>query len=131
MSATRRVLIIGEDPDLIDFSDPAIPPGTTAAGIREGLDEALRELRASGREADLLLTQTVATAAEQTRRALEAASYDCVVIGAGLRVVPGMTTMFELIVNVVHEAAPTARLAFNTSPGDSAAAAERQLARRP
>ncbi len=34
---------------------------------------------------------------------------------------------FEKLVNVVHEHAPTARIAFNTGPTDSDAAVERWL----
>ena len=53
--------------------------------------------------------------------------FDIIVIGAGLRIVPKQTEMFEVVMNVIHTAAPQARLAFNLSPDDSANAAERQL----
>ena len=130
MPQQRRVLIIGEDPDRVDFSDPATPPGMDAGKIRAGLEAALAQLRARGREADLVLTTTEQAAAGEVAAALAAKTYDCVVVGAGLRIVPGMTRIFEAIMNVVHERAPQARLAFNLGPEQSAEAAERQLADR-
>jgi hypothetical protein len=124
----QRVLIIGEDPKLVDFSDPAIPPGTTAEKVQRGLDESLARLREHGREADLLLTTNLDAADREVAAALRRKTYDCIVIGAGLRVVPKMTPMFESIMNTVREVSPRARLAFNLSPSDSDQAAERQLA---
>lgn len=127
MVVTKRVLIIGEDPAHVDFSDPAIPPGMDAGKVRAGLEIALNKLRDGGREADLLLTTTEAAAGREVERALAGEAYDCVVIGAGLRTIPKATPLFETIMNVVHQRAPQARLAFNLSPEDSAEAAERQL----
>jgi hypothetical protein len=129
MPEPKRVLIIGEEPELVDFSDPAIPPGMNASKIRDGLHAAMAQLRARGREADLVLTSTQEAAAGEVTAALEGNAYDCVVVGAGLRVVPKVTATFEAVMNVVHERAPRARLAFNVSPDDSADAAERQLSR--
>jgi hypothetical protein len=131
MPERKRVLIVGEQPDLVDFLDPAIPPGMNAGKIRAGLAAAMAQLRARGREADLVLTTTKEAAAGEVAAALEAKAYDCVVVGAGLRLVPRATTIFEAVMNVVHERAPRARLAFNLSPDDSADAAERQLSGEP
>jgi len=130
MPQTKRVLLIGEDPDLVDFSDPAVPPGLDAQKISAGLDLALRQMRERGLEVDVALTTTEDAAAGEVAAALGGKAYDCVVVGAGLRILPGMTRIFETVINVVHEAAPHARIAFNTSPEDSTAAAERQLLAR-
>jgi N-acetylglutamate synthase/N-acetylornithine aminotransferase len=129
MPQVKRVLIIGKQPDLVDFSDPAIPQGMNADKIRAGLEAALHKLRERGFEPDVALTTTDEVAAEEVATALKAREYDCVVVGAGLRIVPKMTRIFEAVINAVHEHAPRARLAFNIGPEDSAAAAERQLAR--
>ena len=56
---------------------------------------------------------------------LSRASYDCVVIGAGIRLPPRSLSLFEIVVNAVHRAAPGARIAFNTRPEDTAEAAAR------
>ena len=131
MPEPKRVLIIGEVPELVDFSDPAIPPGMNADKIRAGLDGSLAQLRARGREADLVLTTSAEVAAAEVAAALAASAYDCVVVGAGLRIVPKMTPTFEAVMNTVREYAPQARLAFNLAPDDSAEAAERQLGQTP
>jgi hypothetical protein len=52
--------------------------------------------------------------------------YDVVLIGAGLRTAPPLLTLFETLINVVHQRAPQARLCFNTSTRDSEAAIRRQ-----
>lgn len=128
MNNPKHILIIGEDPAMVDFSDPVIPAGTTAQSIQAGLDASLEQLRSRGHQADLLLVTKESLAAGETAQALKT-TYDCIVIGAGLRIPLKMTGMFEVVLNAVHEGAPKARLAFNVSPDESAAAAERQLAR--
>jgi len=58
---------------------------------------------------------------------LSSAAYDCVVIGAGIRIPPKSLPLLELVINTVHKAAPGAAIAFNTMPEDTADAAARQL----
>ena len=53
--------------------------------------------------------------------------YDCMVVGAGIRLPPHSLSMFEVVMNAVHRAAPSAAIAFNTRPEDSADAAARWL----
>jgi hypothetical protein len=127
MPQSKRVLIIGEKPEMVDFSDPAIPSGMNADKVRKGLETALRKLRERGFEPDVVLTTTEEAAAEEVAAALGVKKYDCVVVGAGLRIVPKMTRTFEAVMNAIHQHAPQAKLAFNTDPEDSAAAAGRQL----
>jgi hypothetical protein len=59
--------------------------------------------------------------------ALNAATYDCVVIGGGLRLPPKSLALFETVVNIIHKSAPGSAIAFNTRPEDTADAAARQL----
>jgi hypothetical protein len=127
MPQSKRVLIIGEKPEMVDFSDPAIPSGMNADKVRKGLETALRKLRERGFEPDVVLTTTEEAAGEEVAAALGVKKYDCVVVGAGLRIVPKMTRTFEAVMNAIHQHAPQAKLAFNTDPEDSAAAAGRQL----
>ena len=51
---------------------------------------------------------------------------DAVMIGAGVRFNPALTTLFEMLVNLVRDHAPQARLCFNSGPYDTADAVERQ-----
>jgi hypothetical protein len=54
--------------------------------------------------------------------ALAARPVDVVVIGGGVRLDPAQTPVLEALVNAVIDAAPGARVAFNTSPTDTAEA---------
>ena len=81
-----------------------------------------------GWEGDVLLVRPDETAGPEVERHLSSKSYDCVVIGAGVRLPPRGLTLFEAVVNAVHKAAPGATIAFNTRPEDTADAAARGLA---
>jgi len=59
---------------------------------------------------------------------LRSANYDCVVIGAGVRLPPRPLALLETIIHAIRHAAPAAAIAFNTRPDDSAVAAGRALA---
>lgn len=122
-----RVLLIGYDPDTVDFSDPALPPGMDAQKIRAGIALALKQMTDRGWEGDVCLFRPDETAARVVERHLVSATYDCVVIGAGVRLPPRGLALFEAVVNAVHRAAPEAAIAFNTRPDDSADAAARSL----
>ena len=122
-----RILLVGYDPDAVDFSDPALPPGMTAEKIRAGIAAALKQFAARGWEADVGFIRPDETAGPTVERLLAATSYDCVVIGAGVRLPPRRVAVFEAVINAVHKAAPGAAIAFNTTPEDSADAAARWL----
>ena len=122
-----RILLVGYDPDAVDFSDPALPPGMTAEKIRAGIAAALKQFAARGWEADAGFIGPDETAGPTVERLLASTSYDCVVIGAGVRLPPRRVAVFEAVINAVHKAAPGAAIAFNTTPEDSADAAARWL----
>src|SRR5262249_40312932 len=63
------------------------------------------------------------TAVPTVERCLADHVYDCVVIGAGLRLPPSRLVLFEEVVNAVHRSAPQAALTFNTRAEDCGAAA--------
>jgi hypothetical protein len=122
-----RVLFVGQQPETVDYSDPAIPPGMTAERIHAGIAVALQQSADRGWRADLCLVKPDQTAGPDVERRLAAEAYDCVVIGAGIRLPPKSLLMFEAVVNAVRRAAPTAAIAFNTRPEDTADAAARVL----
>ena len=122
-----RVLLVGQEPETVDYSDPALPPGMDAKKIRAGIDFCLKQMTDRGWQADVCMVKPDATAGPAVERQLGAAKYDCVVIGAGLRLPPKMLLLFETVVNTVHKAAPNTAIAFNTVPQDSADAAGRWL----
>ncbi len=122
-----RVLLVGYDPDTADFSDPALPPGMTAEKVRAGIAVALKQFAERGWMADLCFIRPDETAGPTVERQLDSTSYDCVVVGAGVRLPPRRLAVFEAVINAVHRAAPDATIAFNTRPEDSADAAARWL----
>jgi hypothetical protein len=127
--AKTRVLIVGLEPSLIDFADPAYgASGLDAAPVRAGLEADEAHLNALGYDAELCLIDFGGTAETVLREPLETKSFDCITLGAGLRLIAQNTPLFEKLVNIVHVAAPRARLSFNTKPADAALAVQRCLA---
>ena len=122
-----RILLVGYDPETVDFSDPALPPGMTAKKIRAGLEVALKQMADRGWDADLCLIRPDETAGSTIERQLASTTYACVVIGAGVRLPPTGLALFEVVINAIRKAAPTTPIAFNTRPEDSADAANRWL----
>jgi len=122
-----RVLLVGYDPETVDFSDPALPPGMNVEKIRDGIALALKQMADRGWKGDLCLIRPDETAGQTVERQLASTNYACVVIGAGVRLPPRSLRLFEVVVNAVHRAAPGAAIAFNTRPEDSADAAARWL----
>lgn len=122
--AKPRVLAIGVDPTFADFSTLA---GLTPALIRAYIDAQIERLRALGYEAESCLLDPGEAAEQTVESALRSRAFDCVVIGAGLREPPERLLLFERIINLVHTLAPQSRIAFNTTPADTAEAAQRWI----
>jgi hypothetical protein len=122
-----RILLVGYDPETVDFSDPALPPGMTAEKVQAGIAVAMKGFAERGWEADLCFIRPDESAGPTVERQLGLTSYDCVVIGAGVRLPPKRIAIFEAIINAIHKAAPSATIAFNTLPENSADAAARWL----
>ena len=120
-----RVLFIGEQPETVNFSDPALPPGLTAEQIHAGLARAMSDMAARGWQAELCLVRPDESAAVTVREKLAAVAYDCVAIGGGIRLPASRLGLFEGLINVVHKGAPGAAIAFNTSPESTADAVAR------
>jgi hypothetical protein len=125
-----RILLVGLDPDKVDYSDPALPPGMNADKIRAGIAVAVQQFTERGWESDVGVVPADDTAAAAMVALLRAANYDCVVIGAGVRLPPRHLGLLEVVIHAIRHAAPTAAIAFNTRPHDSADAAARGLALR-
>jgi hypothetical protein len=129
MATPKHVLIVGLQPQLIDFSGPefAAFPGLNADKVMEGLNAGATSLRALGYAATLCLTDFGGTAETVLRNELKTKTYDCVMVGAGIRAVATHFLLFEKIINVIHEHAPSARICFNTKPSDTAEAVKRWI----
>lgn len=55
----RRVLFVGQEPETVDFSDPALPPGIDAQKIRSGIEAGMKQMAERGWETDLCLSTSV------------------------------------------------------------------------
>lgn len=118
-----RVLALGLDPRFADYSHmPALTPELVGAFI----ESQLQRVRDAGYEVDSCLVDTGETAEATLLRCLESKSFDCVMIGAALRD-PARLQLFETLINTVHGKAPTAKLCFNTKPGDTLEAVRRRV----
>jgi hypothetical protein len=105
------VLTIGLHPRAVD--DNLVPEAALAARI----ESANRSVREAGFDAVSCLIGTSPDEAESTiRDRLASDSFGLAMIGAGVRLQPECTVLFERIINVLHDAAPGIRLCFNTSP---------------
>jgi hypothetical protein len=120
----KTVLAIGLDPVFVDFA--AIPQFTPDM-FRGFIDAQLDRLRDLGFDVVSCLIDTGETAEAVATAALRSTSFDCVVIGAGLRLPPERLMLFEKIINLVHALAPNARICFNTTPADTAEAVQRWI----
>jgi hypothetical protein len=120
-----RVLFVGQQPETVDFSDAAIPPGFNDEKIHEGIAVGMAKMAERGWQADLCLIRPDKTAGIVLGKQLATTTYDCVVIGGGIRLPPKSLALLETVVNTVHKAAPNASIAFNTRPEDTAEAAAR------
>ena len=120
----KNVLAIGIEPSLVDFS---ALPGLTAELLTSYIEAQIEQLRAMGYEADSCLIDLGETAEAVATQALTSRQLDCVVIGAGLREPMPRLLLFEKIVNLAHTHAPQARICFNTTPADTAAAVLRWI----
>jgi hypothetical protein len=119
---SKTVLAIGLDPA---FADLSAMPGLTAELIRAYIDDQIGRLRLVGYETDSCLIELGASAEAVVEAALRSRRYDCIVIGAGLREPAERLLLFEKILNLVHRLAPDSRIAFNTTPADTAETAQR------
>jgi hypothetical protein len=122
-----RILLVGLDPDTVDYSDPALPPGMNAEKVRAGIAVAVQQFTERGWESDLGYIHADDTAGPTVAALLRSANYDCVVIGAGVRLPPRHLALLEALIHTIRHAAPGAAIAFNTRPDDSAVAAARGL----
>lgn len=124
MTETKKVLLIGLDPTVVDYEKwPALNP--------EKLEKMLRADEASlnhlGFDTRISFVDHGETAGATVTKALAETRFDCILIGAGVRNDPAEFTLFETLINIVHRHAHDARICFNTGPTDSVAAVRRWI----
>ena len=126
-----RVLLVGFDPETEDFADPDRPPEMTAERVLADIESGIGQMLRKGWEVDrcfIRADESAGKAGSIVGRYLKRgiASYDCVVIGGGIRL-PSKYLVCEAVLNAVHRSAPTAFIALNSRPNETAEAAGRWL----
>jgi hypothetical protein len=119
---TKKVLMVGWHPSAVNYGKY---PGLTPEKLEASLHADEARLQELGYQAQLAFIHSADTAAADVGGMLKNEAFDVVLIGAGVRKDDDHFLVFERLVNVVHEHAPHARMAFNTGPIDSAAAIQR------
>jgi hypothetical protein len=122
MTDKKKVLLIGWEPDVVDYSKW---PDLDSDKLRSALEADKSNLISEGYDASWCYVLDAQTASDTVTQALSMTTYDCVLIGAGVRLDPEAFIVFERLVNTVHSAAPSAKICFNTNPSDTADAVKR------
>jgi hypothetical protein len=118
-----RVLQIGMDPDVVDFSPW---PDQDADDLRARIAKAADDLQRAGFSTTLCqLPDDPEAASSAVSRFLTDARYDVVEIGSGLRTSHEFTAIFERVVNEVAALQPGIRFCFNDSPETTLEAVQR------
>jgi hypothetical protein len=120
--AKKKVLLLGIEPKFIDVN-LATSTGWDANRVKAVAQEENNKLTDLGYEPQICFIDLGETAESVVSDRLSRENFDCIMIGAGVRLVPQHTVLFEKIINAVHQKAPTSsKICFNTNPGDSAEA---------
>lgn len=122
-----RVLMVGVDPDEVDFSDPALPPGLDADKIRAGIAHSLKQLAADGHIASHMYVSADPAKLMALANHLNADTADCVTIGGGVTRPPQHIELLEAVLNIIGRADPTPRIALVVGPANTPAAVKRVL----
>ncbi len=120
----NRVLLIGLNPSVVNYDRW---PGLTADKLEAGLRRDEAALSDRGYDAQICFVDHGETAVDVVTAKLAESEFACVLIGAGVRTDTDEFLLFEKLINVVHEHAPTARICFNTGPTDSVDAVRRWI----
>jgi hypothetical protein len=125
MSTAKKVLVVGFDPNSVDFSTPEmVAAHLTADTVLAGIAAENDRIQALGYEIERCHV-TPDTDLQVVRDRLTSNRWDMVVIGAGMRIRPEALPLFERVINLVHELAPGARIGFPSGPTDATEAIQR------
>lgn len=86
MAEKKRVLLVGLNPDIVDYSKSPVP-GLTAEKVRTAVEKDKATLEALGHDVTSLYVDDGKTAESALTAALTSGEYTCIMVGAGLRIV--------------------------------------------
>lgn len=117
--AKKKVLLIGIDPKLID-PNLSTATGWDANRVRAAAQDANKTLVELGYELQSCLLDPRGTDESVVSDTLSREKFDCIMVGAGVRVLSQNTILFEKIMNTIHQKAPpSSKICFNTNPADT------------
>jgi hypothetical protein len=116
----KKLLIVGIDPKLID-SSMATTTGWDPSRVKAAAQETNKRLAELGYEVQMCLVDLGETAERVLSDTLSREKFDCIMVGAGVRILPQNTVLFEKIINTIHQKAPpsSTKICFNTNPADT------------
>lgn len=122
MTNKKKVLLIGWNPDSTDYSKwPELNPEK----LSSALEVSSSSLNTQGYDTSWCFLDNAETANDTVIQALENTNYDCVLIGAGVRLDPDAFYVFERLINTIHATTPSAKICFNTTLSDISDAVNR------
>jgi hypothetical protein len=122
-----RILLVGIDPDLVDFTAPEVPPGMNAGTIRRGIRAALDDFAVAGHDPHHLYIPLDPADQQLLSGKLATERFDCIVIGGGVRIPPSNLLLFEAVLNTIARAPSPPAIALVGHPGEATAAVARVL----
>jgi hypothetical protein len=114
----KKVLLIGINPKLID-PNLSTTTGWDANRVRAAAQDTNKRLMDLGYEVQGCLVDLGETAESVVSDTLSREKFDYIMVGAGVRMLPQHTVMFEKIVNTIHQKARSSKIYFNTNPADT------------
>ena len=100
--------------------DSNIPTEWDSNRVKAAAEDANKRLTELGYEVQICFVDLGETAESVVSDTLSREKFDCIMIGAGVRLVPQHTVMFEKIINTIHQKAPpSSKICFNTNPSDT------------
>jgi hypothetical protein len=110
----------------------ATTTGWDANRVKAAAQEAKNKLTEVGYEVQNCLVDLGETAESAVSDTLSREKFDCIMIGAGVRILPQHTVLFEKIINAIHQkASPSSKICFNTDPSDTVEAVLRWGSNKP
>ena len=129
--AKKKVLGIGIDTKLIDVN-LATTTGWDASRVQAAAQNAIGRLMDLGYEVQSCFVDLGETAESVVSDILSREKFDCIMVGAGVRLLPQHTVLFEKIINAIHQKAPpSTKICFNTNPSDTVEAVLRWGSNKP
>ena len=129
--AKKKVLGLGIDPKLINSNLANTTGGWDASRVHAAAQDAIGRLMDLGYEVQTCFVDFGETAESVVSDILSREKFDCIMVGAGVRILPQHTFLFEKIMNVIHQKTPpSSKICFNTNPSDTVEAVLRWVSNK-